>query len=306
MAKKRTYDQVKIVNNPSIKSGIKTFDNFISSEGGFELGNMILMTGTSGAGKTTFCKLLQREINQPTHFHALESLASSVKKQTRRIKIGHGNAYITDEKDYEDFDKFMEFLYEDKPLFVMVDSLQHAVDQLVKKGMGETAAFLHVRTSLYNWKDETQGMVILICQLNKDGTFAGPSRVLFDVDVRIHLNFNEKTGERKMSTINKNRMGSLGSIYYEFTDCDEVIKFYTPEEWEIMKNNVTLSEKVMNAILNYAKGYKNHDNYKSFKKEFNKNSQLIHNSHDEDITITSETLILMQELINKYFYEIKR
>lgn len=300
MIKKRTYDQVEIINSPSVKSGIKTLDAFLSSNGGFELGNLILMTGTSGAGKTTLCKLLQREIKRPTNFHALESLASSVKRQTDRIKIEHGMAYITDETDYKDFDSFMEFLYEDKPLFVMVDSLQHAVKQLKKRGMGDADAHHHVLDSLYKWKDETQGIVILICQLNKDGSFSGPSGMLFDADARIHLEFNPKNGERTMETF-KNRMGQLDSIYYEFTSCDEVMKFYTLEEWQVLKLSMSLPEMVVDATLQYAKAFKNHDSYKAFKLEFNKGSKKIYAEEEDDVLIASKVMALMSELSKKFF-----
>lgn len=300
MRTKRTYDEVKVIDTPSIKSGIKTLDKFLSNNGGFELGNLILMTGTSGSGKTTLCKLLQREIHKPTHFHALESLASSVKRQTSRIKIKHGLAYISDEEEYEDFDKFMEFLYEDKPTFVMVDSLQHAVKQLKRKGMGDTAAHHHVLDSLYKWKDLTQGIVILICQLNKDGSFSGPAGMLFDADARVHLEFNEKTGERFMKTF-KNRMGQLDSIYYEFSDCEEVMKFYTNEEWQVLKLNVSLYEMVVNTVLQFAKVYSNQDNYNEFKKEFNKEIKLIYKNNEEDLEISILIVKLMSEMKKKYF-----
>jgi len=298
--KKRTYDEVIVIDKPSIKSGIKTLDTFLSNNGGFELGNLILMTGTSGAGKTTLCKLLQKLIHEPTNFHALESLASSVKRQTGRIKIDHGMAFITDEEDYEDFDAFMKFLYDDKPLFVMVDSLQHAVKQLKAKGMGDTDAHHHVLDSLYKWKDETQGIVILICQLNKDGSFSGPSGMLFDADARIHLDFNPKTGERTMETF-KNRMGQLDCIHYEFTSCDEVMKFYTTEEWAVLKLNVTLPEMIMNTVFQFAKAYKNQDNYSVFKKEFNKGIRLIYKKLDDDLEICVEVARLMSKMKKKYF-----
>lgn len=298
--KKRTYDQVKTINTPSIKTGIKTFDTFISSSGGFELGNLILMTGTSGAGKTTFCKLLQREIKRPTNFHALESLASSVKRQTSRIKINHGFAFITDEEDYKDFDDFIKFLYEDKPLFVMVDSLQHAVKQLKKKGMGDTDAHHHILDSLYKWKDITQGIVILICQLNKDGSFSGPSGMLFDADARIHLEFNAKTGERTMETF-KNRMGELNSIYYEFTSCEDTMKFYTHEEWQVLKLDVSLPDMIVKAAFRYASAFKNHENYNSFRVDFNKGNKKIYNEEQDDIIIASRVIALMNELSKKYF-----
>jgi len=297
--KKRSYDQVEIIDKPAIKSDIKVLDGFLSNNGGFELGNLIMMTGTSGAGKTTLCKLLQREIDEPTNFHALESLASSVKRQTDRIKITHNNAYITDEEDYKDFDKFMEFLYVDKPLFVMVDSLQHAVKQLKKTGMGEKDAYHHVLDSLYDWKDKTQGIVILICQLNKDGSFSGPSGMLFDADARIHLEFNPKTGERTMETF-KNRMGALDLIYYEFTSCNEVIKFYTEEEWEVIKKNITLPDMIVDTIQKFLSAHKGHKNYKKFKKEFNNKCGQIYIDNTDEFLICSEVVKLVGEMKNKH------
>lgn len=299
MKKKRTYDDVKIINSPSIKTGMKIFDDFLSNNGGFELGNLILMTGTSGAGKTTLCKLIQREVKDPTLFHALESLASSVKRQTLRIET-HDNCFITDEENYEDFDDFMKFIYEDKPRFVMVDSLQHAVKQLKKKGMGDAEAHHHVLDSLYSWKDETQGIVILICQLNKDGSFSGPSGMLFDADARVHLEFNARTNERTMETL-KNRMGQLDSIFYEFSSDDDVIKFYTNEEWEILKLGVTLPEMLIETIFQYSNAYKNHDGYPKFRKEFNKKVREIYKSVDDDLGISIAVTKLMSELTQKYF-----
>ena len=298
--KKRQYKDVKIIEKPSILTGIKTLDEFLSSDVGFQLGNLIMMTGTSGAGKTTLCKLIQREVNFPTHFHALESLASSVKRQTDRIKISHSNAYITDEEDYSDFDKFMEFLYEDKPKFVMVDSLQHAVKQLKKTGMGETDAYHHVLDSLYSWKDKTQGIVILICQLNKDGGFSGPSGMLFDADAQIHLQYNKKTGERTMETF-KNRMGELGSIYYEFTSCDEVMKFYTNEEWEVTKKGITYPDMIVETVQRFVHAHKKHKNYHQFKKEFNRKTKHVYETFDNEFFICAELIKLVGEMNSKYF-----
>jgi len=300
MIKKRQYKDVKIIDKPSILTGDKTLDDFLSNESGFQLGNLIMMTGTSGAGKTTFCKLIQRDVNFPTHFHALESLASSVKRQTDRIKISHSNAYITDEEDYADFNEFMKFLYEDKPKFVMVDSLQHAVKQLKKDGMGETAAYHHVLDSLYSWKDKTQGIVILICQLNKDGSFSGPAGMLFDADAQIHLQFDKKTGERTMETF-KNRMGALGSIYYEFTDCDKVIKFYDSEEWEVTKQGITFPDMIVDTVQRFIYAHKKHENYLEFKKEFNRKTKTIYKTSDNDFFICSELIKLVGEMKSKYF-----
>ncbi|MEK6828879.1 MAG: ATPase domain-containing protein [Nanoarchaeota archaeon] len=299
--KKRSYDEVEMINKPSIKTGNPVLDRFLSSDGGFQLGNLIMLSGTSGAGKTTLCKTLQRDINEPTNFHALESLASSVKRQTKRIEIKHGNAYITDADDYADFDDFVKFLYEDKPLFVMVDSIQHAVKQLMSKGMGEKDAYYHVRKTLYDWKDATQGVVILICQLNKDGGFSGPSGLLFDCDAQIHLEFNPKTGERTMETF-KNRMGELDKIYYEFTSDERVIAYYTEAEWEVMKKGATIASMVQDTIEAYTQAFKNHANYKEFKKELVKEYNKIYNANQNDgIAVVTQTIVVIDKLAKIYF-----
>ena len=47
------YNEVKITERNTVKFGDKVFDEFISDKGGIELGTMIALAGTSGAGKTT-------------------------------------------------------------------------------------------------------------------------------------------------------------------------------------------------------------------------------------------------------------
>jgi len=151
----------------------------------------------------------------------------------------------------------------------------------------------------YTWKDKTQGIVILICQLNKDGSFSGPSGMLFDADARIHLEFNPKTGERTMETF-KNRMGALDLIHYEFTDCDEVIKFYTKEEWEVINKGITLPTMIVDTIQRFLSAHKGHENYSSFKKEFNKKCNDIYDNNEDEFLICSEVIKLVGEMKEKH------
>lgn len=297
---KRKYNDVKVYDMPSIKTGMQVFDNFLSNEKGFQLGNLILLTGTSGAGKTTLCKLVQRAIGIYSHFHSLEGLASSVERQTSRIKIDDDvEAYITDEKDYADFDDFMKFLYDECPRLLIVDSLQHAAMQLIKKGMGHDAAYHHVFNSLFKWKDETQAIVILICQLNKDGSFEGPAGMLFNSDARIHMEFNAKKNERTMESV-KNRMGSLDLIHYELTNCDAIIKFYTKDEWIFLKQQVSLSDMVNKVIESYLVAISSHKNYPAFKVEFLKCYNKIYKENDSDLEIIGQVLKVIEELKIKF------
>ena len=55
----KNYQDVQITSMPTVKIGEEKLDNLFSNEGGIEWANLIFLTGTSGAGKTTLCKKIQ-------------------------------------------------------------------------------------------------------------------------------------------------------------------------------------------------------------------------------------------------------
>lgn len=304
MGKPIKYSEVEIVEKETIKFHDPVFDEFISTNGGIERGTMIALAGTSGAGKTTLCKKWQADLPMISNsvFFALESLKSSVAKQTKRIKT-KGNELICDSKDYPKWSEFMAYLYESSPLMVIVDSLQHAAELLSKEnGVYKYDNYKNIIKDLYTWKDETQGIVILICQLNEKGKMEGPASTIFDVDCPIFLTADPVSGERYMETT-KNRMGKIGKIFYELTDTKECIKFYTVDEWSIFKRNSSLPDLINNTIEKYLKAISKHENYKAFRKEFAKEYRYIYEREDKDLDIIYQSIKLIQTLCDKH--EIK-
>jgi hypothetical protein len=80
-----------------------------------------------------------------------------------------------------------------------------------------------------------------------------------------------------------------------------VMKFYTNEEWEIVRTGVSLPEMISDTAFKFASAFKNHDNYKSFKKDFNKEVKEIYNNNDDDTVICTEIVMLMAKLSQKHF-----
>ncbi len=303
MSKAIPYSQVQIIDRETVKFGDATFDSFISDKGGVELGTMIALAGTSGAGKTTLCKKLQKDLRpgETSVFYALESRKSSVARQTARIKTG-ADELICDVDDFTTWSSFMTYIYDTKPLMVIVDSLQHAADLLSKEnGKFKYDNYKNIIKDLYDWKDKTEGIAVLIVQLNANNQVEGPAATIFDVDVPIFLIADPKTGERTLST-EKNRMGQTGTLNYEFVSDERVIAFYTQDEWDVLRNGATIFDLVQGAIEAYTHAYKNHDNYKGFKKAFLKEYNKIYNQDPTDgLRIVTQTITLIDKLSKEYF-----
>jgi predicted ATP-dependent serine protease len=266
MSKAISYNDVKIIDKKAIKIGDPVFDNFISEQGGIELATMISIAGTPGAGKTTLCKKLQKDLgkNDESIFFSLESRKGSVARQTSRISTS-GNEKICDVDDFDTWKSFMDYIYKEKPLMVIVDSLQHAATLLSNEnGKHKYDNYKNIVKDLYDWKDVTEGIAILIVQLNGKGDVEGPMATIFDVDCPIFLTANSQTNERTMHT-EKNRMGPIGKIYYEFVNDDRCFNFITEKDWNSVDNEEMLSVDLLKDVSSFIKSIEKLDKNK-FKK----------------------------------------
>lgn len=304
MNKPVPYNQVKYSIQPGIMFRDAVFNQFISEDGGIVRGNMIALAGTSGAGKTTLCKKLQKELpsNMTSVFFSLETGKGSVARQTKRVETGD-NALVCDAETFSTWTAFMDYLYNDVPEMVIVDSLQHAAKLLTKEnGKFKYDNYAQVVEDLYTWKEKNNGIVIMIVQLNGQGKVEGPEATVFDVDCPLKLIADPKTGTRHLIA-SKNRMGgTVGTpIFYEFTSDDSIIKFFTEKEYEVIRQGVRLPDMIVDTISSFIGVYKNHDNYADFKKEFRKGCKAIYAKSDDNLEICSQTMVLANTLVNKWF-----
>jgi len=192
--KATTYNKVKYSVQPGVMFEDEVLNSFLSEDGGIVLGNMIALAGTKGAGKTTLCKKLQKELptNMNSVFFSLETGKGSVQRQTKRVVAGD-HAKICDDSDYPTWSEFMSDLHKHVPTLVIVDSLQHAAKLLTKENNKfKYDNYAQVVEDLYSWKEKHNTIVILIVQLNGQGKVEGPEATVFDVDCPLKLIANPK------------------------------------------------------------------------------------------------------------------
>jgi len=277
----KNYQDVQTIDIPSVTLGNEKLDELFSAQGGIEWANLIFLTGTSGAGKTTFCKKIQTLITEHVSvFYSREMLSSLVKKQTSRMDIGHRNAYIADSLDYPHFNDFMSMIESRCDVKILIlDSIQRIASDFTSS-MSMEAAMRHIYVRLMDWKDKNNGIVILIGQVTKDGDFQGANFLKHDADAHIEMVFDKTKGTRTIETT-KNRMGKLDKLYYEFVDSSETLKFYSSDEYELKGKQFSFDESINILIKSYLNTLdKKGDKYKNFLKEIKITCEVLYDEYD--------------------------
>lgn len=266
-----------------IKTGNAHFDGYVSRFGGLVRGAWMFLTGTAGAGKTTLILFLQSLLkNQKTVLWSLEMSANAVERQCGEFDVKHGNAFIADSETCPTLDEFMALLEREKPDVIAIDSIQMVADLLSDK-MGEEKAIKHAMDVLRKFNEKNNSSLIFIGQMNKDGTFNGPQKILQLADAHMEMTFYPDKNERKMSWGGKNRLGSDPTevMFYKFVKGG--IKFYSAAEWDIEKRNLTFSGFMMEAATKYLKAMKDRKEYPSVRKKLKRiESSLIKICHNDD------------------------
>ncbi len=260
----KIYSKFDTTATPGVLTGISHLDNILSIDQGFQSA-VIFLTGTSGAGKTTLAKVIQKNIkNSVTALYERETSSTSVAKQTRRIVIAHDNAFLCDETDYPHFMDFMKDIELKGIKFIIIDSLQTAAVDFQKDGMSEKDAQMRILEELMNWKKRTGGTAILIGMVNKDGDFSGVNKIKHLADCHLHLVFDEIKNIRFMQTT-KNRDNSTSKLFYEFVNTDEVMVFYTEKEFQLKGQNFKFDDYLLRMVMDF---FSCIDKKKSSYKEF--------------------------------------
>jgi predicted ATP-dependent serine protease len=297
----KKYTEFDTTATPGVITGISHLDNILSVDKGFQSA-VIFLTGTSGAGKTTLAKVIQKALSDtPTALYERETSANSVAKQTRRVEIKHSNALLCDETEYPTFMDFMAEVRKRNIKFIIIDSLQTAASDFERiNGMSTNESMLEVLNVLMAWKKETGGTAILIGMVKKDGDFSGLNKIKHLADCHLHMVFNDKDNVRFMQTT-KNRDNSTGKLYYEFVNTDEVIVFYTENEFELKEKNFKFDDYLLKIIDDFISALdKKHPSYKEFKSEYNTKLRLICQSGLSKIEVAVEVVKLINDVTQKY------
>jgi DNA repair protein RadA/Sms len=203
-----------------VKSGVEFIDGALGGEG-FTPSQVVLFTGTPGAGKTTMLLKLADALTKGgavVVFNTAEESLFQVKAACERLGLRKGFA-VGSETNVDDLikkaDKFRNTeKNKGKPFMLIVDSLQCMDDGHFSTGRITTATAERSLEKLTNWCKENYTNAIIIGQVTKGGSFAGSNKLKHMVDGMICLTIEKKDkdllGCRRLETV-KNRFGGSGA-----------------------------------------------------------------------------------------------
>lgn len=189
-----------------IVTGLYEFDRVLG--GGFVPGEVILLTGEPGIGKSTL--VLQSLKNIKTLYISGEESGEQVKDRADRLGVKLDNFLFSNDLQVEGI---MESILEirDQIDVVVIDSIQTIYSKEIQGSTASISQLKEVTKLLVTYAKKNRLAVVLIGHITKVGDIAGPKSVEHFVDCV--LNFEgEKVSHYRLIRASKNRFGTTDEI----------------------------------------------------------------------------------------------
>ncbi len=189
-----------------IKTGVYEFDRVLG--GGFVPGEVVLLTGEPGIGKSTL--LLQSLQHLKTLYISGEESAEQVKERAERLAINLSEFLFSDTLQVEGIVHGVEDMKNTIELIV-IDSVQTIYSKNVESTSGSISQLKETTAQLIQLAKTQKTPIVIIGHVTKEGDIAGPKTLEHMVDAVLTFE-GEKVSQFRVLRAQKNRFGSTDEI----------------------------------------------------------------------------------------------
>lgn len=229
-----------------IRTGVRAFDEFLSSDMGFQRGTSIMLTGEPGAGKTTLMVEMGWKAAANGYrvlFVSAEMGRTDMARYLRRFPhwAQHIDVLFLGEYAYEDqaaaaFEAALKTGYD----LVLIDSFTEVCDSVKEEQRLSTGGVekwflgqVKAHAEMAKNDREVYTCFVTILQLTKGGNFVGSNKLKHMTTAMCHMRFNKDDKTRRYMEFSKNRVG-LVQAKLEYSVFETEITF-NELEWETTK-----------------------------------------------------------------------
>jgi DNA repair protein RadA/Sms len=189
-------------------TGIEELDRVLG--GGIMAGSVTLIGGEPGIGKST---LLMQVANSacatsPVLYCSAEESAQQVSSRAQRLGAVNPDVHVLSETD---LDVILATIDQLKPSLVVVDSIQTVSDAGVSSIAGSLNQVRQCAQRLVEYAKSHEVAIMMIGQVTKDGSLAGPRALEHVVDAVLNFEGDRDQPTRMVRAV-KNRFGSTNEI----------------------------------------------------------------------------------------------
>ena len=192
-----------------ISTGFKNLDYALS--GGFIEGQVLLISGEPGIGKSTL--LLQVASNiaksgKKVIYISGEEAVNQIFLRGKRLNVLTPNLYILSETHLE---LILSVIEELKPEFLIIDSIQTMYSSKLESIAGSISQVRETSGRLTELAKQKNIPIVIVGQITKEGSIAGPKILEHLVDTVVYFEGERGQAYRVLKII-KNRFGATGEI----------------------------------------------------------------------------------------------
>lgn len=190
-------------------TNIVEFDRVMG--GGYVDAEVVLFTGMAGSGKSSLALSIANNFAQQDLkilYSSGEESEQQIGLRASRMNVNNDNILIVNETNIE---KILGYINEEKPDFVIVDSLQTVASDNVSGSMGSISQSKEAANILTHTAKQQNIKMLLINQMVKNGDFAGSEGIQHIVDCTLILESSKDT-PLKFLRAKKNRFGDTTEV----------------------------------------------------------------------------------------------
>lgn len=214
-AKPILIKEIEIEDFPRFSTGSSEVNRVLG--GGVVPGSLVLIVGDPGVGKSSLTLKISAKISERKKvlYVSGEESQRQIRMRGDRLLATEGNLYILSETN---MDRIEHFINEEKPEFVIIDSIQTIYKPEIQSAPGSISQVREASVNLMRIAKENNITIFIIGHVTKDGTLAGPRALEHIVDTVLYFE-GERHQEFRILRAVKNRFGNTNEIgIFEMSD----------------------------------------------------------------------------------------
>jgi len=208
VVKTQLLRDIKSSDAPRSRTNIEEFDRVLG--GGIVDGNLILLTGEPGIGKSTLTMQICGKLaeSKKVLYVSGEESVNQLAGRAKRLKIQSENISILTDTMIE---SIVATIDNEKPQFVILDSIQVVASPDITSLAGSVSQVRYCTEKLMEVAKIKNIPVIIIGHVTKEGSLAGPKLLEHLVDTVLYIE-GDRYQNLRMLRATKNRFGSTDEV----------------------------------------------------------------------------------------------